>query len=57
MDEVSGDGTAEHEDDGSLSVEIRFHHDDEAELEAPPLVTFSAPFWGSFSTPSTHFTP
>ena len=30
MDEVSGDGSAELEDDGSLEIEIRFHLGDEA---------------------------
>ena len=34
MDEVSGDGSAELEDKGSLEIEIRFHHGDEAILKA-----------------------
>jgi hypothetical protein len=34
MDEVSGDGSAELEDDGSLDIEINFHHGDEANLKA-----------------------
>ncbi len=34
MDDVSGDGTAELEDDGSLEIEIRFHLGDEATLKA-----------------------
>ena len=34
MDEVSGDGSAELDDDGSLGIEIRFHLGDEANLKA-----------------------
>ncbi len=34
MDEVSGDGSAELDDDGSLEIEIRFHLADEAILKA-----------------------
>ena len=34
MDEVSGDGFAQVEDDGTLSVEIEFHLGDEATLKA-----------------------
>ncbi len=34
MDEVSGDGSAELGDDGSLEIEIRFHQGDEAILQA-----------------------
>lgn len=34
MDDVNGDGTAELEDDGSVEIEIRFHHADEAILKA-----------------------
>lgn len=36
MDEVSGDGAAEIEDDGTLDIEIRFHLGDKAELKARP---------------------
>ena len=34
MDEVSGDGSADLEDDGSLDIEIKFHHGDQANLKA-----------------------
>lgn len=34
MDEVSGDGSAELEDNGSLDIEINFHHGDKANLKA-----------------------
>ena len=34
MDEVSGDGSAKLDDDGSLEIEIRFHLGDEAILKA-----------------------
>ena len=34
MDEVSGDGSAELDDDGSLEIEIRFHLGDEAILKS-----------------------
>ena len=34
MDEVSGDGSAEIDDDGTLEIEIRFHLGDEAVLKA-----------------------
>jgi hypothetical protein len=34
MDEVSGDGFAQVEDDGTLSAEIAFHLGDEATLKA-----------------------
>ncbi len=34
LDEVGGDGSAELNDDGSLDVEIRFHHGDEALMKA-----------------------
>ncbi len=34
MDEVDGDGAAELEDDGSLSIEFRYHLGDEAEFKA-----------------------
>jgi hypothetical protein len=34
MDEVSGDGSAELDDDGDLEIEFRFHLADEAELKA-----------------------
>lgn len=34
MDEVSGDGSADLDDDGTLEVEIRFHLGDEAILRA-----------------------
>ena len=34
MDEVSGDGSAELDDDGALEIEIRFHSGDEAILKA-----------------------
>lgn len=34
MDEVSGDGSAELDDDGSLEIEIRFHLGDEAVMKA-----------------------
>lgn len=34
MDEVSGDGSAELDDDRSLEIEIRFHLGDEAILKA-----------------------
>jgi len=41
MDEVSGDGSAELEDDGTLEIEIRFRLGDEAILKAKKI-TFSA---------------
>ena len=34
MDEVSGDGSAEINDDGTLEIEIRFRYGDEAVLKA-----------------------
>ena len=34
MDEVSGDGSAKLDDDGSLGIEVRFHLGDEAILKA-----------------------
>ena len=34
MDEASGDGSADLEDDGTLEIEIRFHLGDEAILKA-----------------------
>ncbi len=34
MDEISGDGAAEIDDDGTLDIEIRFRLGDEAELKA-----------------------
>ena len=34
MDEVSGDGSADIDDDGTLDIEIRFHLGDEANLKA-----------------------
>ncbi len=34
LDEVGGDGSAELNDDGSLNVEIRFHHGEEALMKA-----------------------
>ena len=34
MDEVSGDGSAKFDDDGSLDIEVRFHLGDEAILKA-----------------------
>ncbi len=34
MDKVSGDGSAEIDDDGSLEIEIRFHLGDEATFKA-----------------------
>ncbi len=36
MDEVSGDGSAELLDDGSLEIEFAYHHGDEAVLKALP---------------------
>lgn len=33
MDEVSGDGVAELNDDGSVEIEFRFHHGDDAILK------------------------
>ena len=35
MDEVSGDGSAEIDDKGTLEIEIRFHLGDEAVLKTP----------------------
>lgn len=34
MEETSGDGSAELDDNGDLEIEIRFHHGDEAILKA-----------------------
>lgn len=34
MDEVSGSGSAELQDDGSLEIEFAYHHGDEATLKA-----------------------
>lgn len=34
MDEASGYGEATHEDDGTLTIELRFHTGDEAQLKA-----------------------
>jgi hypothetical protein len=34
MDEVSGDGSAELLDDGSIEIEFAFHNGDEADLKA-----------------------
>ncbi len=36
MDEASGDGFAELDDDGSLTGEIRFHNGDESGFKASP---------------------
>jgi hypothetical protein len=36
MDEASGDGFAELEDDGSLTGEIRFHNGDDSAFKARP---------------------
>ena len=42
MDEVSGDGSAKLDHDGSLETEVRSHLSDEAILKAQKMVTFSA---------------
>ena len=34
MDEVGGDGSAELEDNGTMTIEIRFHPGDEAQIKA-----------------------
>lgn len=34
MDEVTGDGTADLDDDGALEIEVRFHLGDEAAMTA-----------------------
>jgi hypothetical protein len=40
-DEISGDGSAEIQDDGTLEIELSFHNGDEATLIARPKLTSS----------------
>ena len=42
MDEVSGDGSAKLDDDGSLEIEVRFHLGDEVILKAQKWRLFSS---------------
>jgi hypothetical protein len=42
MDEVSGDGSAELLDDGSIEIEFAYHNGDEAVLKAKPETSSSA---------------
>lgn len=43
MGEVSGDGSAELEDNGDIEIELRFHHGDEAILKAKKWCVFQQP--------------
>ena len=43
MDEVSGDGSAKLDDDGSLETEVRFHLGIETILKAKKLWLFQQP--------------
>jgi len=42
MDEVSGDGSAELNDDGSIEIEFAYHNGDEAVLKAKPGTSSTA---------------
>ena len=42
MDEVSGDGSAELNDDGSIAIEFAYHNGDEAVLKAKPDTSSTA---------------
>jgi hypothetical protein len=42
MDDVSGDGSAEPLDDGSIEIEFAYHNGDEAILKAKPETSSSA---------------
>ena len=42
MDEVSGDGSAEPLDDGSIEIEFAYHNGDEAILKAKPDTSSTA---------------
>ena len=42
MDEVSGDGSAELLDDGSIEIEFAYHNGDEAVLKAKPDTSSTA---------------
>lgn len=42
MDEVSGSGSAELQDNGTIEVEFAYHHGDEATLKAEPETSSTA---------------
>ena len=42
MDEASGDGSAELNDDGSIEIEFAYHNGDEAVLKAKPDTSSTA---------------